>query len=667
MSNQTNDATTQMGKFEKGMSEGVTSGFGLAMMMTTMGIATGGVAVIIGSVVAVGLTLLKFFDDSAEKAKIAQTAEEEFAKSIRGSTITQLEAMRGSLLQNQKVLLDEQKVLDESARKWTNWGILGQLAGYIFAHGLETQRDNVKKILEENIKDINITIKAIGDLTKSGPEQQKYNEEKLTAAIRDEFLKRRQVALNELNTELANNKDNAEARRAIWAKYSSDMKQIKDDELKAKQQLEDTYFSTSLEKSKQYMMQRNLSDAQINITQLAFKREHLNKQLSDLVAEYESETITDREYQTRRAGIEQAITQNETEQMSARKSLRQEEANATKQISDAEFEEILNNIRTNGINQINEQTLTGLKRIQAQEQIEDQILARERMRIQEEQKLLTNEFNAGKISLQDYQLKYQQAETRLSQISLTESQRRMRDIDAEKQKWLDNNAYILGPIEDTYRAIGQAIADGSDVGQAALDALKQRAIETFVELTIRAAENALAGEAIGAGSTAAVAAMMATTAISAAPAATLVSIASFGGAALAGEGAIMTALATTRALSLTGLKDGTLVTSPMLALIGEGGDDEVVAPRKTFKEAFKDILMPELKRDVIAPVIANNNAQASASGTPIIIQVQVSNTGNVLTKDFVRTNIVDELTLAIREAGLKDVSELIVNKRKLAG
>jgi hypothetical protein len=129
----------------------------------------------------------------------------------------------------------------------------------------------------------------------------------------------------------------------------------------------------------------------------------------------------------------------------------------------------------------------------------------------------------------------------------------------------------------------------------------------------------------------------------------------------------MTALATTRALSLTGLKDGTLVTSPMLALIGEGGDDEVVAPRKTFKEAFKDILMPELKRDVIAPVIANNNAQASASGTPIIIQVQVSNTGNVLTKDFVRTNIVDELTLAIREAGLKDVSELIVNKRKLAG
>jgi len=59
----------QLEKMSRGMSQGISAGFGLASTMSILGIATGGTAVAIGAALAVGVALLTFFDNAEEKAK----------------------------------------------------------------------------------------------------------------------------------------------------------------------------------------------------------------------------------------------------------------------------------------------------------------------------------------------------------------------------------------------------------------------------------------------------------------------------------------------------------------------------------------------------------------------------------------------------------------------
>jgi hypothetical protein len=84
-------------KLTSGLERGVSAGFGLASTLSILQIAQGGTAVGIGALVAVGMSLLSFFDNSEEKARASAKALDEFSKSLRGVTVSGLEGERNAL------------------------------------------------------------------------------------------------------------------------------------------------------------------------------------------------------------------------------------------------------------------------------------------------------------------------------------------------------------------------------------------------------------------------------------------------------------------------------------------------------------------------------------------------------------------------------------------
>jgi len=88
----------ELQKLSSGMRDGVAAGFGLASMLSLLGITTGGTAVAIGSFIAIGTALLRFFDDSEQKAERAQKAMSQFTASLRGASAQDLLRYRDSLI-----------------------------------------------------------------------------------------------------------------------------------------------------------------------------------------------------------------------------------------------------------------------------------------------------------------------------------------------------------------------------------------------------------------------------------------------------------------------------------------------------------------------------------------------------------------------------------------
>jgi len=122
-----------------------------------------------------------------------------------------------------------------------------------------------------------------------------------------------------------------------------------------------------------------------------------------------------------------------------------------------------------------------------------------------------------------------------------------------------------------------------DTWDAIWIAMQNTVISSLVNIGAQLLQNAVIGQLATAAATAATVASMAAIAASAAPAAYAVSVATFGGAALAGTAAYLTGLATIQAASLIpGLAGGGLAYGPMLAMVGDNpnaaSDPEVIAP-----------------------------------------------------------------------------------------
>lgn len=101
----------KLDKLSTGMNQGISAGFGLASTMTFLGVATGGTAVLIGGVVAAGITLLNFFRDTKAGANEATQGMDGFNSALRGATRSGLKEYKQNLEDEIKV----QEALAEAA------------------------------------------------------------------------------------------------------------------------------------------------------------------------------------------------------------------------------------------------------------------------------------------------------------------------------------------------------------------------------------------------------------------------------------------------------------------------------------------------------------------------------------------------------------------------
>jgi hypothetical protein len=249
--------------------------------------------------------------------------------------------------------------------------------------------------------------KILAGTEKSYAETSQYVQEKLNASIIDEFAKRRQAAMDERDKELENNVGNAEALKAIWTKYYSDLKQIEAGEAARSAQLQQTKNEIQIELIKRGMMTRQAAETQINIAVLSMQETQLQKELSNLVDNYNKEIITDQQYAQKKAEIDLKITQNANAQIAARIADEKFQRQEIQRSSDLEFEQVKNRLQQRLI-------LEG----KTEEQINIAVLARQKMRIQAELGIL----NQKKALNEDERKSKEKLETDLTALDLKATQ-----------------------------------------------------------------------------------------------------------------------------------------------------------------------------------------------------------------------------------------------------
>lgn len=98
LASETGGGSREMEKLNDSLAKGITAGFGLAGILAMLNIATGGIAVAIGGLVAVGTTMLAFFDNSAEAAQNASKRLDIFRQSLAGASLASLKEYRDRIV-----------------------------------------------------------------------------------------------------------------------------------------------------------------------------------------------------------------------------------------------------------------------------------------------------------------------------------------------------------------------------------------------------------------------------------------------------------------------------------------------------------------------------------------------------------------------------------------
>ncbi|MDP1675655.1 MAG: hypothetical protein Q8L88_02225 [Bacteroidota bacterium] len=222
------NGSKEMDKLNQGLSQGISAGFGLAGILGTLGIATGGVGVAIGAVVAVGVTLLAFLDKSKEKSEQNKKTMDEFAASLRGAALPALIEYRNNVSQweqeSKKNIETESKklaVLKESGKNYKNVG------DYLIA--VRAQTLAVTNAENEFIRAKETGKKLDEQITggqKTYAEIRTFIRESEIAAIYNQYARQRAEAKSTYESELLTFVHSKEAQTAAFHKYETKVREI---------------------------------------------------------------------------------------------------------------------------------------------------------------------------------------------------------------------------------------------------------------------------------------------------------------------------------------------------------------------------------------------------------------------------------------------------------
>jgi hypothetical protein len=221
--------------------------------------------------------------------------------------------------------------------------------------------------------------------------------------------------------------------------------------------------------------------------------------------------------------------------------------------------------------------------------------------VQDLQNAFNRETDAGVRQRIDTELRLEQQ--KLDKMTLFGDElvvRERQDQEQRRQAWRETHQFEMSLINGMTAGVRSMFDQFLSVHRQAKDqwdaiwlSMENTAIQALSELAVKTLENWIIDQVLMAGSVAATNAAMAAIIPGAATAATLVSIASFGGAAGVGTGAVLVGLGAVRAASIVGFEEGGKTKRGQAGFI-EGFFPEIIAPEEDFYKIARAEIIPRL-------------------------------------------------------------------------
>jgi len=538
---------TKLSKMAQTMGQGVSATFGLASMLVALGVASGGTAIVIGAIVAVGFALVKIFDDSEAKVNALKAAMDGFNSTLKGASLSSLEDYRKNLANLKETSDDQLKTLKLQLKAYED-----------SPAALQKQVDAMK----EEIKQRTLANQMYADtITKTDAEiaakqitfaeAQKAAQEMLTAATVNEFEKRRKTAEQTWTEEQDKYKGHNDALYAAKVKYWAEMKKIAGDERSFNQQLEEQDFNQQLAKIKEQGAKRYEASDQVDLAIIVTQRQHYQEEYNAILAITgqlsNAQILKKKELETKLTDIEVS----ETEKRIAIKKRVQTEID---DLANKDFELSLAKLR-----------LYGMQAGKFSDQLDLQEIDRRKKANAAEIKLNEDRFGRGEIDAAAFFKKDSELQLKDTQLTIEQVKAKNKADNDEKQ----NRQAALDDFSSNLQEAGKmseaafAAAKAYEIATTTISTYSsaQKAYEAFIGIPVVGPELAIAAAAA---------------------------------AVLAG----LSRVDQIAKQSFTGFAFGGEVTGPTLALLGEGGGSEIVAPSRDFITVWRQDLLPLALKDI---------------------------------------------------------------------
>jgi hypothetical protein len=699
MAAQGDPANKKVQQLNQGLQQGVSAGFGLAGIMMALGIASGGVAVAIGAVVTIGIALANVLSKSGDAAERNKKVQDDFAASLQGMTIPQLEEYRKKLIETQVELKKQIDLETQQANKNDFWKS--------FVHGLTLGLISLAdtKQAEETLQNTHKNTEALdakiaGERKTQADVEQFILQAKIDSLVvandrqRAEAKKTYDEETVMINASEAIGKTKDDALAASRARYHLKIREISNQELRdavaAAQKITDAYIKAGNDRFEVELTMRRAAgilqkqdidqlDLQLILTRKARYQSQL-KELADIVGPLSPENLQ------KQTTLEGQISQLEAQEAEKRIAIKEKEKSDIDSLADLEMQGILSRIK-----------LRGQEQGKTEDEINQQIISRKQMAVQAELELLLEGEAEGKPLDEKTKERKLQLENELTDLAVQGADARIQAAKNETQHIIDGWNQITQNIGNAFGSLFQLQQQSTTKTlnaekqrrQATLDTEKARllAIATTSEErdkietdyagkkdALDAEMNAKAQDQMRTAFTLQKVSQIATAMINTYSAATAalapppLGLGPVFGPIVAAT-AIAAGLANIAVISaqqVPGLAAGTKITKPTYAFLGEAGP-EIVAPEKTFIDVFRtdlgpkiqDVLLPQIKASVLATVSAQG--QAAQQGTVVYVNIPIQNFyGDQENFDKLKKTIED----AMRQAGLPTVVRLFQNSSK---
>lgn len=693
----------QLEKLNQGLSQGVSAGFGLAGILGTLGVASGGTAVMIGAVATVVVTLINVLNKAEDSTARNEKLQNDFARSLRGMTIPQLELYRKKIIET--ILAGEKEVALQKELSKTNT-MVGEgyvVLGYRILQflGLRSASASAEESVKRAKKEGATLDDEIAGKKKTQAEIALFiDQSKIDSLVRANDRERAEAKktydeeIIMINASDSSNTLKEEAKAAAAQKYNTKIREIRSQELKealdAAKQITEAYlkaaddrFEGELNRARSAGLRSGVNAESLDLQMITARKARFQQQLNEIskIAGPLSPEALQKQVQ-----LETQVTQLAVQEAEKRKSIKQAEKDFIDSLADLSLQGELTRVR-----------LRGIALGQSEEQINIDVIARKKMAIDAEQKLLNEKEASGKQLDDKEKLRKEQLEKDLDDLTLEGVNARKALAEQESQAKMDAIQGIASNMsaafsqlaemqqKNTSKTVGeekkkkQAALDtqkASLLAAATTDAERQRIEQDFADKKAlldaemdqkaqgmnKAAFDRQKAMSIIAATISTYEA--ATKALAAAPPPFNFILA----AAVTAAGLVNVAMINSQ--EVPGMAEGGRLKKGQRGFF-EGYGPEIVAPEKSFIQVFKDdlaprlidVLLPQIKASVLAAIAV------PASGGGGVVQyfyftIPIENYyGDEEHFDKVLKPAIED---AMRRAGVSNAAALFKNPKRLA-
>jgi hypothetical protein len=626
------EGSKQLDKLEQGLNKGVSAGFGLAAILGTLGIASGGVAAAIGAVVTVGIAVAGMFDNSKEKAEQFDRVMKGFADTLKGASRLGLEQYRDSLNKQIETLKTLSKVNEHEIEDVTEYGV-------VYTKTAEVVKQNTEQI-KLKVAELAEVEKALTATEKTHAEWRDTIRGLEVAGITNSYDRQRAEAQKWYEDQfnlLVRASEDRKSGNAIVVALDKQLAEKLIEIDKAQQQDRISRINTFNDQEKQIdeaKFEEKMSFVKISGMNLGVAQ-------SDIDGQINTETLSRKKTQL-------AAELKASDQADEARKLRV--ANLMKDIAALQVTGEQNDIKTEEEKQQHLLTMgdlasqkqilliqkKGAEQRKSEEQINVDVIAEKKKGIENDLKLVNDQLADGKQSDRKLLERKAQLEKDLIQNDLDGVNARKQLSEQESKAKMDAIQSIASNMNSTFSTLAQmqqtqtskVLGDEKTKKQAALDAEKAKLLaaattdaqkqkieddyaakKTALDADMDAKAKAMNKAAVDRQKAMAIIAATISTYTGAASALKDVPVPFNFIAAAAVIAAGLADVAMINSQEVPGLAEGGKVTRPTYAMIGEAGT-EIVAPEKSFIQVFKDdlaprlidVLLPQIKASVLAAI-----------------------------------------------------------------